>query len=60
VPEDREGPEPDQGPGEDQVVVERLLKAEQAVGPMDLEAGCQQAEDQDRLRPVPEALEARE
>ena len=35
----------------------RLLESEYALGPVDLEAGEKESEDQGHLGPVPEALE---
>ena len=56
LPEDGEGPERQQCPGEDGVQVHRLFETEQLVCAMHFEAGDHHGDDEHGLRPVPETL----
>ncbi len=56
LPEDREGPDHQQGPRREGVNIDCILEAHQRVAAVDLEAGDHHDDDQQRLRPVPEAL----
>ncbi|MCY1546618.1 hypothetical protein D9M68_826230 [compost metagenome] len=58
LPEDGEGPEREQQPGGQGVQAHRGLEAQQRVAAVYLEAADQHGDDQQRLRPVPEALVA--
>ncbi|MCC7416644.1 MAG: DUF3466 family protein [Acidobacteria bacterium] len=60
VPEDREHPQRDERPGGSGVQSDRPIEAEQVPTAVDLEAGDQHGDDQRRLGPMPEALEALE
>jgi hypothetical protein len=56
LPEDGEGPQGQQGPGGQGVQLHGFLETEQQVAAVHLEAGDHHGDDQQGLRPVPEAL----